>query len=194
MKRLYRSRLTSVNPNEVGFTDVKIVGFACLHLLAFISENVLGVMMSLLSPPKIPLFRITLFYGPEAIEGISDTIHCVFNVKKRSWKGGVQVDIVVENQQIQQLQAGLVFQPWIEEHLREVPFDQHEDFLKKGYDLFIQFICFHKLEAYIQQGIKQENTQVPGDVLMTQTDEVVYREAENIKQQILVELDLGAVD
>ncbi len=151
-------------------------------------------MMSMLSPPQIPLFRITLFYGPDAVEGTSDTIHCVFNVKKRSWKGGVQVDIVVENHQIQQLQAGLVFQAWIEEHLREVPLDQQEDFLKTGYDLFIQFICFHKLEVYIQQGIKQENTQVPGDVLMAQTDEIVYREAENIKQQILVELDLDAVE
>ena len=151
-------------------------------------------MMSLLSPPKIPLFRITLFYGPEAIEGTSDTIHCVFNVKKRSWKGGVQVDIVVENHQIQQLDSGLVFQSWLEEHLHELPSDQQEDYVKKGYDLFIQFICFHKLEVYIQQGIKQENTQVPGEVLMAQTDEVVYREAENIKQQILVELDLDAVE
>ena len=150
--------------------------------------------MSLLSPPQIPLFRITLFYGPEVIEGTSDTIHCVFNVKKRSWKGGVQVDIVVENHQIQDLQAGLVFQPWIEEHLHEVPLDQQEDYRKKGDDLFIQFICFHKLEVYIQQGIKQENTQVSGDVLMAETNEVVYREAENIKQQILVELDLDAVE
>ncbi len=150
--------------------------------------------MSLLSPPQIPLFRITLFYGPEEIEGTFDTIHCVFNVKKRSWKGGVQVDIVVENHQIQQLQAGLGFQPWLEEHLHEVPLDQQEDYLKKGYDLFIQFICFHKLEVYIQRGIKQENSQVSGTDLMEETGEVVYREAENIKQQILVELDLEAVE
>ena len=128
--------------------------------------------MSLLSPPQIPLFRITLFYGPEAIEGGSDTIHCVFNVKKRSWKGGVQVGIVMERNQIQRLEKKLAFQPWIEEHLQVVPSDEREDYLKLGYDLFIQFICFHKLELYIRQGIKQENVQVSAEFLISETDEV----------------------
>ncbi len=150
--------------------------------------------MSLLSPPQIPLFRITLFYGPETLEGRSDTIHCVFNVKKRSWKGGVQVDIVVGTHQIEQLESGLAFQRWLAEHLDEIPSDQQEDYLKKGHDLFVQFICFYKLNVYIQQGIKQENTQVPGEVLMKETDDAIYREGENMKQQILVELDLDAVE
>jgi hypothetical protein len=146
--------------------------------------------MSLLSPPQIPLFRITLFYGPETVEGASDTVHCVFNVKKRSWKGGVQVGIALERTQIQQLERKLGFQPWIEEHLHGVPSDEREDYLKNGYDLFIQFICFHKLGVYIQQGIKQENIQVSGEWLVSETDEAVQREAESIKQQILVELDV----
>ena len=150
--------------------------------------------MSLLSPPQIPLFRITLFYGPETVEGASDTMHCVFNVKKRSWKGGVQVGIVVEKSQIQQLEDMLAFQPWIEECLRKVPGNEREDYRKQGYDLFIQFICFHKLEIYIQQGIKQENTQVARDVLILETDEVIQREAEKIKQQIIVELDVEEFD
>jgi hypothetical protein len=146
--------------------------------------------MSLLSPPQIPLFRITLFYGPETVEGASDTVHCVFNVKKRSWKGGVQVGIALERTQIQQLDHKLGFQPWIEEHLHRVPSDEREDYLKNGYDLFIQFICFHKLGAYIYQGIKQENIQVSGEWLVSETDEAVQREAESIKQQIIVELDV----
>ncbi len=150
--------------------------------------------MSLLSPPQIPLFRITLFYGPDAVEGTSDTIHCVFNVKKRSWKGGVQVGIAVERSQIQQLEDMLAFQPWLEECLRKVPDDEREDYRKQGYDLFIQFICFYKLEIYIRQGIKQENTQVASDALIPETDEVIQREAEKIKQQIIVELDVEEFD
>jgi len=146
--------------------------------------------MSLLSPPQIPLFRITLFYGPELVEGASDTVHCVFNVKKRSWKGGVQVGIALERTQIQQLEHKLGFQPWIEEHLYGVPSDERDDYLKNGYDLFIQFICFYKLGVYIQQGIKQENIQVSGEWLVLETDEAVQREAESIKQQIIVELDV----
>ncbi len=146
--------------------------------------------MSLLSPPQIPLFRITLFYGPETCEGAADTIHCVFNVKKRSWKGGVQVGIVLERNQIRRLEEQLEFQPWLEGHLDGVPRDEREDFLKTGNELFTQFICFHKLGIYIQQGIQQENTQVAGGSLISETDEAVQREAEQIKQQIIVELDV----
>jgi len=146
--------------------------------------------MSLLSPPQIPLFRITLFYGPETIEGASDTIHCVFNVKKRSWKGGVQVGILIERNQIQRLEKKLAFPSWIEKHLQVIPSDKREDYLKLGYDLFIQFICFHKLETFIRQGIKQENVQVSAGFLISETEEAIQREAEKIKQQIMVELDV----
>ena len=47
--------------------------------------------MTQTSPPQIPGFRWTLFYGPEQSETSADTQHCVFNLKKRSWKGGIQV-------------------------------------------------------------------------------------------------------
>ena len=146
--------------------------------------------MSLLSPPHIPLFRITLFYGPEKFDGASETIHCVFNVKKRSWKGGVQVDIVVEIDQIEQLENHLEFRPWMDKLLRVVPREEREDYFKQGNDLWVQFICFHKLGIYIGQGIKQENAQVPGGLLIPETDEVIRREAQNIKKQIMVELDI----
>ena len=146
--------------------------------------------MSLLSPPQIPLFRITLFYGPESFEGDSESIHCVFNVKKRSWKGGVQVDIVVGKNQIRRLENQLRFQEWITDLLQIVPEDDREVYVKQGTDLFTQFICFHKLEAYIRQGIKQENTQVLWNFLILETDEVIQREAEKIKQQIKIELDI----
>jgi len=150
--------------------------------------------MSLLSPPKIPLFRITLFYGPEALEGPTDAIHCVFNVKKRSWKGGVQVEVVVERSQITRLEDRLEFKPWLEEILRSLPVENREDYLEKGHDLLIQLVCFHKLQTCIQQGINQENTQVPGDRFISETDEAVQREAEEIKRQIVVELDIKGAE
>ena len=146
--------------------------------------------MSLLSPPQIPLFRITLFYGPESFEGDSESIHCVFNVKKRSWKGGVQVDIVVGKNQIRRLENQLGFQEWITDLLQIVPEDDREDYAKQGTDLFTQFICFYKLEIYIRQGIKQENTQVLWNFLILETDEIIQQEAEKIKQQIKIELDI----
>lgn len=146
--------------------------------------------MSLLSPPHIPLFRITLFYGPEAVDGASDSVHCVFNVKKRSWKGGVQVGIVMKKNQITRLERVLHHPSWLENVLSGVPPEDREEYREKSQDLLVQLFCFHKLQAYIQQGITQENIQVPGDFLVSETDAVVQREAEEIKRQIYVELDL----
>ncbi len=148
--------------------------------------------MTLLSPPQIPLFRITLFYGPEEVAGASDTMHCVFNVKKRSWKGGVQVGVNLARDQIRRLQESLEFQPWLHDQIREIPSDERDDFLKKGADLFIQLVCFHKLDIFIQRGIRQENGQVSSELLISETEDVVKREGEDIKRQILIELDVEA--
>jgi len=146
--------------------------------------------MSLLSPPQIPLFRITLFYGPEAVEGASDSVHCVFNVKKRSWKGGVQVEVVMKKKQINRLEAVLQYPSWLEEVLSGVPAEDRGDYREKSHDLLLQLLCFHKLQAFIHQGIRQENIQISGAALIAETDEVVQRETEEIKRQIYVELDL----
>ena len=146
--------------------------------------------MSLLSPPQIPLFRITLFYGPEDVEGASDSVHCVFNVKKRSWKGGVQVEVVMKKKQITRLERFLHYPLWLEDALSGIPMEDRGEYLQKSQDLLIQLLCFHKLQVFIHQGIRQENIQVPGDSFVSETDEVVQIEAEKIKRQIYVELDL----
>jgi hypothetical protein len=146
--------------------------------------------MSLLSPPQIPLFRITLFYGPEDVEGASDSVHCVFNVKKRNWKGGVQVEVVMKKNQITRLEGFLQYPLWLEDVLSGVPMEDRGEFLEKSRDLLVQLLCFHKLQAFIHQGIRQENIQLPGDSFVSETDEAVQREGEKIKRQIYVELDL----
>jgi len=146
--------------------------------------------MPLLTPPQIPLFRITLFYGPEEVEGASETIHCVFNVKKRSWKGGVQIAIQFEQAQLQILTQRMDFPSWIEHILRSSPNEEREAYRQHAKDLLTQLICFYKLQEYIHQGIQQENVKVGPDQLFEKTQEVVCQESEKIKRQILVELDI----
>ena len=53
---------------------------------------------------------------------------------------------------------------------------------------------FISWESIFRQGIKQENIQVPADVLISETHEIIQREVEKIKQQIIVELDLEEFD
>lgn len=146
--------------------------------------------MSLLTTPHIPLFRITLFYGPEEVEGASETIHCVFNVKKRSWKGGVQVGIQLERSQLKVLNERLNFPSWIEGILQSSPMEERQAYRQHAEDLLIQLICFYKLQEYIHQGIQQENVQVDSRQLFKETQDLVCREIEEIKRQILVELDI----
>ena len=146
--------------------------------------------MSLLTPPQIPLFRINLFYGPEELEGASQIIHCVFNVKKRSWKGGVQVGIEVKKSQLDDLARQCNYQSWLKEVLKGVPDENCEEYRQKAQDLLIQLICFYKLQECIHQGIQQKNVQVGPDRLVRETEEAVCRDMEDIKRQILVELDL----
>jgi hypothetical protein len=114
----------------------------------------------------------------------------VFNVKKRSWKGGVQVEVVVKKDQITRLEGVLQHRSWLEDVLSGVPAEDREAYLDKSQDLLVQLLCFYKLQLFIYQGIRQENIQVPGDSLVSETDEAVQREAEEIKRQIYVELDL----
>jgi len=146
--------------------------------------------MSLLTPPQIPLFRITLFYGPEDVEGASETIHCVFNVKKRSWKGGIQVGIQLDRSQLKELSQQLNYTSWIEQVLQAMPCKDRDGYRNHAGDLLAQLICFYKLQKYIHRGILQENVQVGADQLFEETQEVVCREIEEIKRKILVELDI----
>ncbi len=146
--------------------------------------------MSLLTPPQIPLFRITLFYGPEAVAGASNTIHCVFNVKKRSWKGGVQVGIQLTRSQLEKINQRFNYYSWIEDIVQVVPGEERQNYQQKAEDLLTQLICFYKLQEYIHQGIQQENVQVSPEQLFEETQEVVFREMEEVKRQILVELDI----
>lgn len=146
--------------------------------------------MSLLTTPQIPLFRITLFYGPEAVVGASNTIHCVFNVKKRSWKGGVQVGIQLKRSQLEAINQRFNYATWLGDVLQSIPGEELQIYQQKAEDLLTQLICFYKLQEYIRQGIQQENVQVTPEQLFEETQEVVYQEMEEIKRQILVELDI----
>ena len=146
--------------------------------------------MSLLSPPQIPLFRITLFYGPEGVKSDQNAVYCVFNVKKRSWKGGVQVEIVLNSSQIRDLENALNFQDWLKEIVAPLAQEDRQDYYDRGHDLFVQLICFHKLQALIIKGIRQENCLVAGNELTAETEEAVKQAALDIKGQIVTELDI----
>lgn len=148
--------------------------------------------MSFVSSPRVPTYRITLFYGPEIVEATPRTVQCVFNVKKRSWKGGVQIAVVIEESQLTCVGKSLQFDSWLEAILAQVPQNEHSDYTLRAHDLLAQQVCYLKLQLGIEHGIRQENSQLDSQTLVQELDDVIAQEATTIKKQILVELDIDS--
>ena len=146
--------------------------------------------MSDMASPKIPAYRMTLFYGPGRDESDSDVVYCVFNVKKRSWKGGVQVAVEMSQAQLSHIRKVFDFDQWLKTSLDHLPESDQEDYLERGQDIFVQQVCLTKLHLAIGVGIRQENSRMPKDYLVAELDEVLGKEEYSVKGEILQELDI----
>lgn len=140
--------------------------------------------------PQLPLFRVTLFYGPEPVEDDQARLMCVFNVKKRSWKGGVQIAVEVSDEQVKRLQQSLEFDGWILTALRDVPQTDRQSYEIRMRDLLVQELCSMKLSVALDCDIRQENTRLPSDRFIEELDQRAVGQSDHIKAKILTELDL----
>lgn len=140
--------------------------------------------------PEPPPYRITLFYGPEPVEAQSSRLACVFNVKKRSWKGGVQVAVELPEAQAARARQALDFDPWLQKALASIASEERSDYESRARDLLIQGLCSLKLDLAIEAGIPQENGRIAADAFADELLRAVAQQAERLKTQILAELDL----
>lgn len=147
-------------------------------------------VMSPVPTPQLPSYRITLFYGPEPSEEDPSRLSCVFNVKKRSWKSGVQIEVEIEREWLTRARARMEFEPWLKEVLARVPDEERPDYESRAEDLFIQEICLLKLERALEV-IQQEHSRLPAELFARELEEVVPGHAERIKARILTQLDLA---
>jgi hypothetical protein len=146
--------------------------------------------MSFFPSPQPPQYRVTLFFGPEPVEGHHSRVSCVFNVKKRSWKGGVQVAVEIEERQLTRGRQAIGFESWLKAALSDVPESERGDYESRAQDLFAQAICSLKLDLAIEAGVPQENQTIQADTLAGEVDRAVPNQANRIKAYICAELDL----
>jgi hypothetical protein len=146
--------------------------------------------MSTPPAPQPPLFRITLFYGPEALSGAPARYGCVFNVKKRSWKAGVQVAVEVPCSQVERLRDALDLERWISDLVSRVSEDERSEYELRARDLFVKELCSAKLTLGLAAHIKQENASLPPDCLAEELERSVRESADRLKSGILAELGL----
>ena len=148
--------------------------------------------MSPVPTPQVPQYRITLFYGPEPVASHPSRVSCVFNVKKRSWKAGVQVVIELDARQLADARRASGFEIWLQKVLASVPEADRAGYAGRADDLFVQGVCALKLDLAIEAGLRQENQSILADALVSELDAMILEQAERLKSQVLAGLDLAA--
>jgi hypothetical protein len=146
--------------------------------------------MALDTPPDTTPYRVTFFFGPEPVDGDSTTQTCVFNVKKRSWKAGVQVSVDIGINQLAMLQETIRWTAPITSALAHLSEQDRTDAAARIPDLAAQAIAWCKLDLRLAIGLPQENQRIPGDELVAELNQVIPTRQEYVVTYILTELDL----
>ena len=140
--------------------------------------------------PEPSQFRVTLFVGPQPVEGRPFTSSCVFNVKKRSWKGGIQVAVDISQRQIDTLSTEVDLSRWLAQALIDLSDEDRRSHQERAHELFVQAVCWCKLDLVLQSGITQENQCLADDTWITEVRETVIKRTNFITSFIASELDL----
>ena len=135
-------------------------------------------------------FRVTFFFGPEEAPDRPGVVRCVFNVKKRSWKGGVQVTVELARAQLERIRDRGQLGELIEMIRAKVEPETFAEYELRVRDLFTQQVCWAKLDLAIGGGITQENQTIPAEAFQPELDELARARADAIRQAILTELDV----
>ena len=109
------------------------------------------------SSRDISSYRITFFFGPESVEGQPDVLTCVFNVKKRSWKAGIQVSVEVSTEQLTVLRQKIRLADRLARSLTALDLRERPHYQERIADFFAQAVCWCKLDLRLQGGLTQKN-------------------------------------
>ncbi len=142
------------------------------------------------APPQTPLHRVTLFFGPEPVDGRPGIVHCVFNVKKRSWRAGIQVTVELPAALVSEISTLIDYHHWLSEMLTgRVEKDQAGD-TARAHDALVQVLCQLKLELALNAGIRAENQCLSAEALRGEVLRLAPLAQDRITSYIAAELDL----
>jgi hypothetical protein len=135
-------------------------------------------------------FRTTFFFGPEDVPERPGVLRCVFNTKKRSWKGGIQIAVELAGAQLERLRERGLLGELLEMLRARVEPETFAEYEQHARDLFTQQVCRAKLALAIEKGLTQENQTVGADAFQQELDRAVLAHADAVRQAILAELDV----
>jgi hypothetical protein len=140
--------------------------------------------------PELPSYRVTLFFGPEPVEGEPGVLACVFNVKKRSWKAGIQVSVEIAQAHLARLGEEVRLAERIEAALSSLGADVRETSSMRADDLFAQAVTWCKLDLCLAAGLAQKNQRIAAADLVPELNQSVAARTEYVVTYVLTELDL----
>lgn len=142
------------------------------------------------SLPELSSYRVTLFFGPEPVEKEAGVQACIFNVKKRSWKAGVQVSVEIGSEQLANLRHKVRLVDRLAEVLMMLSPDERPAYQERAEDLFVQSVTWCKLDLCLRAGLTQENQRISAVDLVSELDRSVVARTEYVIAYIMTELDV----
>lgn len=142
------------------------------------------------SLPELSSYRVTLFFGPEPVEKEAGVQACIFNVKKRSWKAGVQVSVEIGSEQLANLRHEVRLVDRLAEVLMMLSPDERPAYQARAEDLFVQSVTWCKLDLGLQAGLTQENQRISAVDFVSELDRSVVARTEYVMAYIITELDI----
>lgn len=136
-------------------------------------------------------YRVTFFFGPEPVEHRHDLLRCVFNVKKRSWKGGVQVGIDIGREYVEDARRKIGFSSWIAHQLHTSNQEEQEEVTRRADELFIQSVCTCALNLALDAGIEQQNQVIAAAGFADELSHIIKEQPQQLTDRIRLELDLA---
>lgn len=146
--------------------------------------------MTIDSASDLSQFRVTLFVGPQQVQGKPFTHSTVYNVKKRSWKGGIQVAVELNQIQVDQLSDAVGFSQWLQTALTMAPAEECAISHERAQELLVQALSWCKLDLLLQSGITQQNQCLTADTFVAELNGIAPKKRDFIFSHIASELDL----
>ena len=142
------------------------------------------------STHDIAAYRVSFFFGPEPVEGKAEVQACVFNVKKRSWKAGIQVAVEISNRQLSAVERTIQWTDRLAKSLVAVEPQEQSDYQERSGDVFVQAVCRCKLDLQLIVGLTPDSHRILAEELKIELDQEISTHPEYIISAILDELDL----
>jgi hypothetical protein len=140
--------------------------------------------------PESSSYRVTLFFGPEPVDG-ERALVCVFNVKKRSWRAGIQVSVEVGTDQLSRLHHKIQLPDRLAQSLQALSAHERSVQESRAADFFAQAVSRCKLDLCLQAGMQQENQRIAAGDLAAELDQAITERSEYVMAYVLTELDLA---